>query len=213
MFFCLWEYLLRIYKKQYETDKGLSVVIPIVIYNGDEQWREDTDFMSYFKLADEELRQYIPAFRYLLIDINRLDDNWLSSLKSAAGYFFLLDKTNLEDVEAAYKQIHQIFQELSYHAGQEVIKLLRRYLAGLLSYQGLDKSRYLEYINNNEEKSMLMQSIEKIEKKGQEKGRAEGSHEAKIETARKMLQKKYPIEEIAELTGLPVIEVKSLTAC
>jgi predicted transposase/invertase (TIGR01784 family) len=217
MFFRLWEYLLRIYKKQYEPDKGLSVVVPIVIYNGEGQWKENTDFLSYFNLVDDELRQYIPAFRYLLIDINKLDDEWLAGLKSAAGYFFLLDKTNLEDVEAAYKQIHRIFKELSYNAGQKVIILLKRYLAGLLNYQGIDKNHYLEYINNKEDKSMLMQSIQKIEKrsmeKGLEKGLEKGAHDAKLETAKKMLQRKYSIEEIAELTGLSIAEIKSLTIC
>ncbi|MGA1867663.1 MAG: Rpn family recombination-promoting nuclease/putative transposase [bacterium] len=54
------------------------------------------------------------------------------------------------------------------------------------------------------------QLIEKGKKEGIEKGKKEGIKKAKIEAAKKMLSKKYPINDIADITGLPVEEIKKL---
>lgn len=44
----------------------------------------------------------------------------------------------------------------------------------------------------------------------QKEGRAEGRAENKVETAQKMKAKKYPVEDIAEITGLSIEEVNAL---
>lgn len=46
----------------------------------------------------------------------------------------------------------------------------------------------------------------------QKEGRAEGRAENKIETAQKMKAKKYPVEDIAEITGLSTEEINALEA-
>lgn len=46
--------------------------------------------------------------------------------------------------------------------------------------------------------------------KGLEKGKEEGKYQNQINIARKMLEKKIPIEEIAEITELTVEEIKAL---
>ena len=43
-----------------------------------------------------------------------------------------------------------------------------------------------------------------------EEGRAEGREDAFLETARNMLAKNYPVNEIAEITGLPLADVEQL---
>ena len=74
-------------------------------------------------------------------------------------------------------------------AGSHYFVELRRYLAGLLNFRGIDKRRYMHINTSKEDKSMLVQSIQRIEEKGIKKGRAEGkaegSHAAKLETAKK----------------------------
>lgn len=46
--------------------------------------------------------------------------------------------------------------------------------------------------------------------KGLEKGKEEGKYQNQVNIARKMLEKKIPIEEIAEITELTVEEIKAL---
>ncbi|MBR2888467.1 MAG: hypothetical protein IKB95_09595, partial [Bacteroidales bacterium] len=45
---------------------------------------------------------------------------------------------------------------------------------------------------------------------GEAKGRAEGAQSNAIATARKMKSKGYSLDEIAELTGLPLTQIQSL---
>ena len=48
------------------------------------------------------------------------------------------------------------------------------------------------------------------EKKGIAIGRSEGQELAKIENARKMLVRNYPLTEIADITGLPIEKIEEL---
>ena len=77
-----------------------------------EAWKEDTRFIRYFQIPDDRGKKYIPDFEYILVDVNRLDDELLGRLKTEVSYFFLLDKTNLHEVEKASKRISAIFREL-----------------------------------------------------------------------------------------------------
>ena len=47
-------------------------------------------------------------------------------------------------------------------------------------------------------------------KRGLERGRQEGLHEAKVTLARRLLKRGLPVEEIVEVTELPVDTVESL---
>ena len=61
---------------------------------------------------------------------------------------------------------------------------------------------------------MLAELVEKIEKdnirKGIRRGKREGIAAGKLQTASKMLAKGFSIEEISELTELPVEKIESL---
>ena len=54
--------------------------------------------------------------------------------------------------------------------------------------------------------------IETGREEGREEGRREGRSEAIIETAENMLNKKYPLEDIAEITGLSLEKIQELAS-
>ncbi len=61
----------------------------------------------------------------------------------------------------------------------------------------------------------IQQEIDKFEEKcnaGMEKGIEKGIEKGKIEIIKKMLTKKIPIEEIHEMTGISIEEIKKLKA-
>ena len=208
----LLEYLLRIYREQLKTGNKLSVVVPIVIYNGSEAWKEDTRFIRYFQVPDEDLKKYIPDFEYILVDVNRLDDELLGRLKSEVSYFFLLDKTDLHEVEKASERIQNIFREIK-DRYPGLSKLLGRYVLGLLNYKGIEVEQIVDYLSEGGGKSMLAQSIEEIRREGLEKGIEEGiekGHKDLLETAKRMLLEGFGVEKIARLTGLSDEEIRKL---
>jgi predicted transposase/invertase (TIGR01784 family) len=130
----LLEYLTRIYKKQKTDHNTLYPVVPIVIYNGKEQWKELNSFIEHFPLISDDIKKYIPDFKYILIDIARFGDNLLESLKDAVSFFFLLDKTDIRKKDKAASRIIGILRKLQ-GEDPEIFKLLGRYITGLLKYK------------------------------------------------------------------------------
>lgn len=70
---------------------------------------------------------------------------------------------------------------------------------------------YNDYFNSIEsaEKKARMEQ-EEARAKGLAEGLAEGRTEAKLEDARKMKSKGYPVIDIAEITGLSIEEINNL---
>ncbi len=172
-------------------------------------------FVRYFQVPDEDLKKYIPDFKYILVDVNRLDDELLGRLKNEVSYFFLLDKTNLHEVEEASERIRNIFREIKdRHPG--LSKLLGRYMLGLLNYKGVEIEQIVDYFAEGG-KSMLAQSIEEIRQEGIQKGRQEGleeglekGHKDLVETAKRMLLDDFSVEKIEKLTGFSAEEIEKL---
>ncbi len=220
----LLEYLARIYQNQMEEYGTLFPVVPLVIYNGEEKWREPQCLSKSFSYITRELSKYIPDFMYILIDERRFSDALLKRLKNAVAYFFLLDKTNLRKRGSAEDRIIMILQELK-QRDIELFDLLGRYIAGLMEYRGVETTGINDY-SNTRGKPMLAQSLDKLIEESMQKGKEEGIErgieqgieegieqgiERKAhEDARKMLDKGYRIEDIYDITGLSKEEVEKL---
>ena len=206
----LLEYMLRTYREQLKTSNKLSVVVPIVIYNGVEEWKEDTRFIRYFQIPDDRGKKYIPDFEYILVDVNRLDDELLGRLKTEVSYFFLLDKTNLHEVGKASKRISAIFRELK-NLDPRLSKLLGRYMLGLLNYKGIEAEQIVDYLSEGGGgKGMLAQSIEEIRREAIEEGMERGIEEGILKIAKRMLLEGFDVEKIAKLTGLSAEEITTV---
>ncbi|MBF0548969.1 MAG: Rpn family recombination-promoting nuclease/putative transposase [Deltaproteobacteria bacterium] len=65
----MWAYI----DSQQPTSEYLPVIIPLVFYHGTTTWEGSTRFKSLFD-ATAELRQYLPDFTYLLLDLSTLAD-------------------------------------------------------------------------------------------------------------------------------------------
>jgi predicted transposase/invertase (TIGR01784 family) len=132
----LLEYLSRIYKKQKTEHNTLYPVVPIIIYNGKDEWKEKNSFIDQFPSISDDIGKYIPNFKYILIDIARYRDKLLESLKDAVSFFFLLDKTDIRKKDKAASRIIGILRDLQ-GEDPEIFKLLGRYITGLLKYKGV----------------------------------------------------------------------------
>ena len=221
----LLEYLSRIYKKQKAEGKTLYPVVPVVIYNGSEKWKEKNSLIEQFSLSSKEINRYIPDFKYILIDIARFGDELLINLKDAVSYFFLLDKTDIRKKDKAAKRIVGILRELR-KEDSEIFKLLGRYISELLKYKGVEIDTINDYIDDRGE-SMLAQSIDELKEEGLKQGIERGIEQGieqersmqeelrkqeKLETIRKMLAEGLDIKIISHISGLSIAEIEKLKA-
>lgn len=190
----LLEYLTRVYKKQKREFNCLYPVVPMVIYNGREHWKEKNSFLKNLKGCSKDIEKYIPNFKYILIDIARYDDKMLQGLKDSVAYFFLLDKTDLSKRHDAASRIIRVLRQMR-EVNPEIFTLLGRYIQGLLEFKGVEINEINSYINDRSD-SMLAQSLDELYEEGLEKGREEGRDSGKQETLISLLDKKFHISEV-----------------
>jgi len=168
----LLDYLLRAYEKALDSGNKLPVIIPVVIYHGTSRWKERGRFIEYFKIPHPGLIKYIPDFEYILIDEKGFDEKLLRQLKSAAAYFFLIDRTDFHNRKDAAERIIYILQNLK-KSNPDIFSLLGNYVQSLLSYMGVEIKRVNSYLDEGG-KTMFLESLEKLKEESIADGRAEG---------------------------------------
>ena len=85
-----------------------------------------------------------------------------------------------------------------------------RRLAEVAEVSALSKEERIKYDRALKRYRDTYNAMTGAEQKGRAEGRAEGEREKALESARRMKAKGYPIEDIAEITGLTVETINSL---
>lgn len=170
------EYTGRIYgsfEKMYEIGKW-PLVIPIVIYIGEDEWYDSLELKQYFHVSHPAFRRFLPGLKYILINEKGLSKRNLKKIKSALSYFFLLDKTNLKEREKAVREIIKIFKEIKDTQNRTIYDLLAKYIYGLFIYKKAEGYEQIkEAISKEEGMSTLVASIDAIRQEGFDDGRKE----------------------------------------
>ena len=127
----LHRYLTEIYNHQDAENKQLQLIIPIVIYHGNDAWVK-RDFSDYFDLPDDNLRQYVPNLFYELIDLNKISDDLI--INHSLGHY--LQSTFLVFKHTKDKSfIEEFSQEIFIFVEQELDEAQKMfYLRSLLKY-------------------------------------------------------------------------------
>ena len=197
---CL-EYIARLYEQFYKSKekysrKQLAIPTPefYVFYNGKEPYRGD----SLLKLSDsftQKHNEYALELSVKVVNINYDKASEILKLcKPLEQYSLFVDavRRNIavdkeHGFEKAIKECIQndILREYLQRKSKEVLNML------------IGEYDYDTDIAVQREESFDM-------------GLAEGSHQAKLETARLMHQRAYPVAEICLMTGLTQEEVESI---
>ncbi len=77
--------------KAKRKDFRLPVIVPCVLYNGENNWTVKPDFKEYLA-GHEKFGEHALNFKYILIDVNRYSDDYLLELSNLIGSVFMLDK-------------------------------------------------------------------------------------------------------------------------
>ena len=72
----LLRYMVRIWERDAKDAKTVSLrlIIPIVIYHGEQEWNVSTEFAALFPDC-EKLQSFLPNFHYLIYDLPRYPEN------------------------------------------------------------------------------------------------------------------------------------------
>jgi predicted transposase/invertase (TIGR01784 family) len=163
--------------------------------------RERKDYITNVNLKDQYCQVFYDKLTYVFVEMPRFTktEQELQSHKEKWLYFL----KNLEDFE----DIPDILKEDVFIKGFEIAEIANFDARQLAEYEeSLKVYRDLKGVVDTSFEEGLMIG----EEKGLEKGREEGKKEEKIEIARMMKKKEYPLKEISALTGLSPEEIEKL---
>jgi predicted transposase/invertase (TIGR01784 family) len=196
----LYEYLVRNQKL-----KKLPAVFPVMLYNGEKKWTAPEELNTL--IENSIPKQYIPEFRYYKIAENEFSKDFLISLNNSVAALFYTENCSGEELQHEIDNIAELLKS------EKPVEL--SLFINWFAYMFQDRAELVEEIKGIEEvKSMLRTSIKKYGKQllqeGIQEGIEKGIRKKAVETARILLFKKMPLNEIAEITGLTTEEIKML---
>lgn len=192
-------------KEAERKDFKLPVIVPCVLYNGNDNWTAVRSFRETLA-RHEEFDEFVLDFKYILFDVRRYNDEDLLNLANVIGAAFFIDKTKdkandlLDRLEAVAKRM----QGLS----DDDVQVLWTWLKNIAA-RGLprEKENEIEEIFQKERKVLnMVYAIERV----MQQERVEAMTEEKIEIAKRLVKKGLSVEDIADTTELPLETIKEL---
>ena len=208
-------YLDLIRTKKVKGNTRLPPVFPIIIYNGKAPWKAVQSFRKLVNCPYSSLEKYIPDAFYEVFD----EQEVLKNISDPQNLIDLLVKLEFCKNPLEMKDLIARLCELAGasdsfdHLLRGFVLLIRRALMRSGSNtentanQNWDEISTPQEVNNMLELTMKSWA-ENYYSQGIEKGMAKG----KIEVALKMLAKNIPLEDITEITGLSVNQIKELAS-
>lgn len=199
-------YMQKIWDFNIKPKESLKPVIPIVFYHGKEKWIVKP-FAGCFKQVDDILAGFIPSFDYLLTDLANYSDEELKQklFSREANKLICLIMKHIFEEDYLKQEFENIFIIIkNYIETEEGADFLISTLTYIFSTTEIDKdfvTNKLNYISKTGG-DIAMTTAMKL--------REEGRKEKARDDAKKMLKKKYPVDEIVEITGLTKEEIDKL---
>ena len=193
-------------------DMKMSYQVMIVDYKEFRDKNDDdfyTEFVMYSKKKEIVLSECEKIIFIELPKLKKLINSNFDELSPLQFWSILLKYNNDEKIR---EKLHSIakFQEDNNMADKTLDQICasRKAWAINLSLEGgkIDYNTNIDYA----ERMGLRKGLRKGMKKGLEKGLKQGEHKHAVETARRMMKKNYKYDDIAEMTGLTIDEIKEL---
>ncbi len=186
-------------------DFKLPVIVPCVLYNGNDNWTAEKSFRETLA-RHEEFDEFVLDFKYILFDVRRYNDEDLLKLSNVIGAAFFIDKTmdKANDLLGRLKAVAKRMHGLS----DDDIQVLWTWLKNIAA-RGLpkDKENEIEEIFQKERKVLdMVYAIERV----MQQERTDAISEEKIEIAKKLIKKGMIVEDIADITELSVDAIRKL---
>ena len=183
----------------------LPAVVPIIFYNGDDNWTQVRKFSGYTKNA-EIFGDCIIDFRYLLFDLKRTDDSALLSPEQLLDAVFSFDKARLMD-DLSPGELTELWDKRTKKLSEDDKFTLRGWILHIL-FKGVVTKEINEVFENSIKKGSksMKHSLELLADRMEDKAQKKKA----LEIARKMRENGENVDTVAKYTGLTVDEILQL---
>ena len=209
-----WDMALRVlgyegadYRGQLSAGQGLYPVVTLVLYFGDSPWTAPRTLFERVSVA-EGLKPFVNDYRVNVFEVPRLTAEQVGQFKSdfriVADYFvqmgrdedYVPPRQTIEHVDAVLKLMSALTRD---HRFEETQSEFRKGEAVTM----------LSVLDKVEARGIQLGEA-RGEARGIKLGRNEGRNEGITSTARRMLVRGVPLEQVVDFTGLSLGEVEAL---
>ena len=184
----IWENYIAKYKDiSHRKRFRLPPIIPIVFYDGKEEWTATLYFNE--KIWDWiNFKRFTPAFMYELIDVNNLSTEKVKELKNAVSVLLKLDSAKKEEALKIVEELRYIIENILPDREKNLLKNhINAYLRVFAHKTGIDVEK--EGLTEREEVISMFERFERSlkayireeKKKAIEEGKLEGRLEGRLE--------------------------------
>lgn len=194
--------------KRKREDFTFPPIIPLVLYNGKDSWTASRQFRDVVEYA-EEFREYVLNFKYILIDVNRIEEKEILSTNTLIDNILWSDQLrNKKDFVGKLKILSGRYRDLSSQDQNAWLNWFEHVL-------GIGKSessrKFWEYFERGDDH--MHSAITTIMENERIEGKEEGKIEEKItivRLVRKKIAKQLELEEIADILELEIFELADI---
>jgi len=232
--FRLLRYIVELMKREFDNtptnereaiDFRLPAVVPIILYNGADNWTAARCFKEYLK-GHEWFGEYTVDFRYFLFDLNRATEETLLSTNHLLDIVFALDqKASKEKTEKMLKVAFDNLKNMSDDDRNELFGWIRHIHLSHIADENA-KTKMLDKFERGEIATMtygidlyiaeeiqkgIQEGIQKCEELARKKSEAAAkkANKEKLEIAKSLLDI-LDVETVAEKFNMTVDEVEKL---
>ncbi len=209
--FQLNEYRQRIWSTQVQGGTKPTMVLPVVLYHGQQKWRKK-GLEEYFGELPKPLRPFLGGFDYVLIDLSKHTDIELLKLRIGFLAYGLLTMKHSSDKIYLAEQFVVIFERgeefLKTESGRNFVEHLFVYYARISELGGENLKKKVTQNFSRKMQTATLSTYDQIKLEG----KLEGKLEQAIVTAKKLILKfpSFSDQEIADLSGATLRGIKAL---
>ncbi|MBW1650709.1 MAG: Rpn family recombination-promoting nuclease/putative transposase [Deltaproteobacteria bacterium] len=175
----LLQYMIKIWQLHIKQ-KGfpLPVVIPLVLYHGEDKWSLKTDFGQLFDKNTKQFKAYIPDFNYILYDLSQYTDDQIKGEVFLKAALLLFKYSSTKDILKKLPDIFSLLRSIAASkTGLASLEAFFRYIyySSDLEMEKLKKIAS-ESLNKSREEA-IMTLAQRLINEGMQKGRQEGRQE------------------------------------
>jgi predicted transposase/invertase (TIGR01784 family) len=205
------KYMVEEWQKDIDEKRPLRIIIPIVFYHGEKEWKIPQSFVDQFDIEDE-IKKFLLDYRYFLFDAKTWNFRSESS-KELRDNVFLLSAMAL--MKYAYTEetegIEEIFRFWHEKGFTKDIEDMVFFLIYISETKNISRDRLKKMLEQSKiDGGEVMQTLaDRLRSEGKKMGEKKGKREEKIETARRMLLDNVSIKNVIKYTGLSEKEIKA----
>ena len=216
--FQLLKYMMEIWGNKIGNGKidKLPMIIPIVIYHGNNNWNIGNTFgerIEGYKSLPQNVQKYIPDYEYLLYDLSKYTDEEIKGIAQVKIMMTIFRDIFIKDnqglIESIFKAVEYLEELEDKETGIRYFETLMRYIFSARTNMTKDNA---DVIMNKLETTYPEGSevVMTLAERFREEGMEEGAKKSIEKVVKKSIIKGLTTEDIIEITGLKKEKIEEI---